>query len=266
MKRLFDFLYRHRETGLFLALEIVSIWLLIVYNRRYNASFLNSGNKLAASVSQVSGSISNYFLLAETNEQLVDENEQLLRELTLLRQKPLSYRDTIGRFSITRAKVVNNTFSRSMNYITISAGERDSIKTGMGVIAASGVVGQVKSVSKNFATVYSLLHPNLMVSSIIRRTNTKATVQWDQKNYGKASLKYIPRHVSIEKGDTIVTSGFNSVFPEDILIGVIEEFDLSEEMTFYEAKVKLATDFTSLKNLYVINDLLKNEKDSLQHP
>ena len=56
------------------------------------------------------------------------------------------------------------------------------------------------------------------------------------------------------------------MFPEDILIGVIEEFDLSEEMTFYEAKVKLATDFTSLKNLYVINDLLKNEKDSLQHP
>lgn len=249
-----------------MVLEILSIWLLIVYNRRYNASFLNSSNELAASIFQVSNNVSGYFQLAEINEKLVNENEKLLQQLTLLKQKPLSYKDTIGRFSITRANVINSTFSRSINYITISAGERDSIEPGMGVISSSGVVGQVKSVSKNFATVYSLLHPNLLVSSLIKRTNTKATVQWDQEDYDKASLKYIPRHISIKKGDTIVTSGFNSVFPENILIGVIEEFELSEEMTFYEAKIKLATDFTSLKNLYVINDLLKNEKDSLQYP
>ena len=266
MRRLLVLLHKLREIGLFLVLEIVSIWLLIVYNGRYNASFLNSSNELAASVSQLSGNVFNYFQLAEINEELVNENEKLLQELTLLKQKPPSDRDTIRRFSITRAKVVNSTFSRSMNYITISAGKNDSIRPGMGVISARGIVGQVKSVSKNFATIYSLLHPNLLVSSVVKRTNTKATVQWDQEDYSKASLKYIPRHVPIKRGDTIVTSGFNSVFPENILVGVVEEFDLSEEMTFYNAKIKLATDFTSIKNLYVINDLLKNEKDSLQYP
>ena len=61
-----------------------------------------------------------------------------------------------------------------------------------------------------------------------------------------------------------MTSGFNSVFPENILVGIVDELNLEEHMTFYEAKVKLATDFTSLYHVFVIKDLLKEEKDSLQ--
>ena len=264
MRRLLDFLYERREIGLFLILEIVSIWLLIGYNRRYNATFLNSSNELAATVSKKSNDISYYFELAEVNERLIRENQGLRQELSLKNQEPFTKLDTINRFLITSSKVVSNTFNRDVNFLTITGGLQNEIKPGMGVISADGVVGQVKSVSNHFATVYSLLHPNLLLSSRIERTNTKATVQWDQESYDKASLKYVPRHIKIKKGDTVVTSGFNSVFPQGVLVGVIDEFGISEEMTFYEAKIKLSTDFTSLSNVYVIQDLLKEEKDSIQ--
>ena len=172
--------------------------------------------------------------------------------------------DTIDRFEVIGAKVINNTYDRNMNFLTIEAGKQDSLDAGMGVISAFGVVGQINSVSKNFATVYSLLHPNLLVSSKVKRTNTKCTVQWDQSDYAHASLKYIPRHIKLKVGDSIVTSGFNSVFPESVSIGVIEEFELDEHTTFYDAKVRLSTDFTSLYHVFVIKDLLKKEKDSLE--
>jgi len=263
MQRLLDFLYERREIAIFLGLEILSIWLLVEYNNRYNASFFNSSNEVAASVSQTSNNISDYFKLSEINEQLMKENELLQEQLRKLKSHPSSFADTVNRFKVIGAQVIGNTFDRSTNFITIAAGRKDSIEVGMGVISSMGVVGQVKAVSKNFSTIYSLLHPSLLISSKVKRTNTKSTVQWDQTDYSYASLKYVPRHVKLQKGDSIVTSGFNSVFPEDILVGFVDAITLEDHMTFYEARVKLATDFTSLHYVFVIRDLLKQEKDSL---
>ncbi len=263
MQRLLDFLYQQRELAVFIGLEILSAWLLINFNNRYNASFLNSSNEAAASLTQTSNNISDYFRLTEVNQQLMQENQQLQHELRLLRSEKTSYLDTIDQFMVVGARVINNTFDRGTNYITISAGRKDSIAVGMGVISSFGVVGQVKSITNNFATIYSLLHPKVLVSSKVKSTDTKCTVQWDQEDYDRASLKFIPRHIKLTEGDSIVTSGFNSVFPEGILIGIIDELNLEEHMTFYEAKLKLATDFTSLYQVFVIKDLYKPEKDSL---
>ncbi|MEM7297752.1 MAG: rod shape-determining protein MreC [Bacteroidota bacterium] len=263
MQRLLDFLYQRREIGIFLVLEILSIWLLVQYNNRYNATFFNSSNNLAASVSQTSEDVSNYFELTEINAQLMLENAKLQQELRQLQTDPYSSLDTIDRYQVIGAKVISNTFDRGANFLTISTGTKDSVEAGMGVISPFGVVGQVKSVSKNFATVYSLLHPNLLVSSKVKKSETKCTVQWDQADYDRASLKYIPRHIDLKKGDSIVTSGFNSVFPENLMVGIVDEINLEEHMTFYEAKIELTTDFTSLYQVFVIKDLLKPELDSL---
>ena len=192
------------------------------------------------------------------------ENQALQQQLRMLRTEKLSFLDTVDQFEVIGARVINNTFDRSMNFVTISAGRKDSVAVGMGVISSLGVVGQVKSVTENFATIYSLLHPKVLISSKVKRTDTKCTVQWDQEAYDRASLKYIPRHIKLKEGDSIVTSGFNSVFPENVLVGIVDEMNLEEHMTFYDAKVKLATDFTSLYQVFVIKDLLKQEKDSLQ--
>ncbi|WP_462254013.1 rod shape-determining protein MreC [Ekhidna sp.] len=266
MQRLLDFLYQQREVAVFIGLEIVSAWLLVNFNNRYNASFLNSSNEVSASVTQTSNDVSDYFKLTDINEQLMLENARLQQELRLLRTDKYAFIDTVDQYRVIGARVINNTFDRGANFITISAGRKDSISVGMGVISSFGVVGQVKSVTNNFATIYSLLHPKLLVSSMLKRTDTKCTVQWDQETYDRASVKYIPRHIKLQEGDSIVTSGFNSVFPDNILVGVVDELNLEEHMTFYEAKLKLATDFTSLYQVFVINDLLKSEKDSLELP
>ena len=263
MQRLLDFLYQQREIGIFLGLEILSVWLLVNYNNRYNASFFNSSNSAVASIAQTSDNVSDYFELATINEQLMQENERLQQEISRLQTQQGAFIDTLDRYQVIGTQVIANTFDRSVNFITIAAGRKDSIAVGMGVISPLGVVGQVKAVSENFSTIYSMLHPKLLVSGKVKRTDTKCTVQWDQQDFYHAALKYIPRHVKVEVGDSIVTSGFNSVFPESVMIGVVSEIELDEHMTFYAAKIKLATDFTSLYHVFVIKDLLKDEKDSL---
>jgi len=40
-----------------------------------------------------------------------------------------------------------------------------------------------------------------------------------------ATLKDIPKHVQLAKGDTLVTSAFSAIFPEGILVGIVDKFD-----------------------------------------
>ena len=79
-----------------------------------------------------------------------------------------------------------------------------------------------------------------------------------------ADLMYVPRHIKIFKGDTVVTSGYNAVLPENIPIGVIDDFWINENETFYHIKVKLATDFRTISYVYVIKNSFSAEKDSLE--
>ncbi|HQG68560.1 MAG TPA: rod shape-determining protein MreC, partial [Paludibacteraceae bacterium] len=68
-----------------------------------------------------------------------------------------------------------------------------------------------------------------------------------------ASLTDIARHVPIKMGDTLVTSGLTTTFPEGIPVGTIENFNLKESDAYYEIKVKLATNFRTLSYVKVID-------------
>lgn len=264
MGKLLDFLYRRRTGAIFIFLEIVCFWLLVSFNQRQNADFLNSSNSLSAQVSTTSQNVSDYFDLVAINEQLMRENEFLQSRINKSNPNNDSIFQYAQGYQIVGARVIGNTSRRATNFLTISGGSDLGISPGMGVVSGLGVVGQVKSVSKNYATVYSLLHPKMLISSVVKKTQTKCTVQWDQEKYDEASLKYVPRHINLQVGDTVVTSGFNSVYPSNVGVGIVSELNLEEHMTFYEAKVKLSVDFTSLPSVFVVIGTESVEIDSLE--
>ncbi len=264
MQKLLYYLYRFRTFGLFLLLEVVCAWLIISYNNRQNASFLNSSNFIIASINTLSNNTSDYFDLSRVNEELIEENLRLRRELSKYSLGTAISDTTEALYEWNKARVINNTYRRSLNYITINAGSDNGVKPGMGVVSSKGVVGQVKSVSSNFATVTSLLHRNLLISSIVKGSSTLCTVQWDGGSPREATLKYVPRHIALTVDDEVVTSGFNAVFPAGFAIGKVSEVNLSNNDVFYSAKIALEVDFSSLSNVYLVENILKIEQDSLE--
>ena len=58
-------------------------------------------------------------------------------------------------------------------------------------------------------------------------------------------------------------SGYNSVFPENLLIGFIDDFG-PENASFYDIDVKLSNDFSNLAFVYVIKNSLKEERIELE--
>jgi rod shape-determining protein MreC len=67
----------------------------------------------------------------------------------------------------------------------------------------------------------------------------------------------------LQKGDTIVTSSYSYIFPENLMAGTVMELIPSPSGTLNKAKIRFATDFSSLKNVYVIHHTSKAEIDSL---
>ena len=160
--------------------------------------------------------------------------------------------------------MINNSVERFKNFITINKGTLEGIEPGMAVISSAGAIGKVKSVSDHYAVLISLLNTDEFTSSMIKRTNHFGSINWDGKDPLYSQLNFIPRHANPTIGDTVVTSGFNAVFPEGILVGVIEEVSLGPEAQFFDIKVKLAQDFSKLAFVEVIRSNLLAEIDSLQ--
>ena len=276
MERLFLFFYQYRAFFTFLVLEVVCAWLIIENNQYQGAQFFNSSNSAIASLNNFSQGVREYFLLRNINSTLAQENAELRSKLEAYNQKrflgsPVG-RDSaavdsavIKQYDFVSAKVVANTVHRFTNYITINKGSVDGVAPGMAVISPLGAVGKIKTVSKHYSVVTSILHIDVHVSVLLKRTGYFGTAQWNGRDPDLVQLKYIPTHVKPEKGDTVVTSGYNAIYPEGIMMGVIEEVQKNETL-FYDLTVRLSQDFRKLAYVEVVRNHLKNELDSLQAP
>lgn len=168
-------------------------------------------------------------------------------------------------FHFIAAKVINNSTNRANNFLTINKGSKVGIAKEMGVIGQNGVVGVVKDVSENFSTIISLLHRSMRVSAKIKRNNFVGSLRWEGTQPDRAILNDIPKHVHVEKGDTILTSGYSSFFPQDVMLGVVIEEPRSDQgSNFYKIDIALSTSFNSIQYVYVVDYIRKEEKKELE--
>jgi rod shape-determining protein MreC len=214
--------------------------------------------------------IKDYLSLRSENRMLAEENARLYNRLgsSFSQQAPDSVYigDSVKpkHYLFITAKVVNNTVNKQFNFITLDKGSLDGIAPEMAVIGSEGIIGVVKSVSKNYSSVLSVLNRDFMVSARIKSNGYFGPLSWNGDNTEYATLVDIPHHVKITPGDTVITSGFGGIFPEGHHIGVIADFHLKGG-NYYVIRVKLSTDFRKLNYVQVIRNFAKNETDSLDN-
>ena len=281
MKKLLAFLVAKRHWILFILCEIIS-FLLIYRNNAYQRNvMLSSANTITASISSVSHRFFSYFDLQRVNQELMERNKVLEMEVIRLHDRIQTMeRDSVGfqkiflkdtvindlfydydyQFEYIPVGVVKNSTALMRNYITINKGYRDGIRPDMGVVSPLGVTGIVTTVKKNFSVVLSLLNTKFNVSGKVLNSNYSGSLSWDGVDTQYAYLKELPTYATFQVGDTVVTSGYSSIFPPGILIGVVESYNKQRDDNFYSLKVRLATDFQSLSVLFVIRNKMQEEQ------
>ena len=271
MGELVDFFTRSRHFILFVLLEILCFYFIINSSNYWSATYFNTSNRYAAQLLEWSNAANQYASLRKVNTDLALENQRLNAQLTQLLQSkpaaPAAYQaDSVfaNRYKFTVAKVVNNTTQFANNYITIDKGSDDGLMPGMAVISPTGVVGKVKVCSPHFSYVISILHSEFFVSSKLLKANDIGPAKWDGRDPHLIKLMDISRYKPVTKGDSVVTSEFNSTFPPGILVGRVRSVGVQPNQTFHDITLNLATDFSNLAFVYVIENRLRGEQEQLE--
>ncbi len=258
---------------LFIFLEVISLVFVFNYNSFQRSKFLNSSNRISAGFYNSVSSVLQYFELGKVNEQLSAENARLH---TLLQ---FSFPDTSdftqseayrklaedSLFAFTPAKIINNSVNKQQNYLTLNKGRKDGVEPDQGIISTDGIVGVVTAVSESFSMGLSLLNPRWNVSAKLKESGFYGSLAWSGEDYQFADLLEIPFHVEIAVGDSVVTSGYSAIFPEGLMIGVIEDFSQPEGENYYKIKVRLSTNFKSIRHVEVIENRKKEELEQLEN-
>jgi rod shape-determining protein MreC len=294
MQRLVQLLLKYRAFLVFGLMELFCFWMIVNFNSFQSSAYFTSSNSVAGNVADITSTMSSYFSLGDANDELAEKNaslqsendqlkeaidqyhelaiknELLQRELILIKDDTL---ETLQSFKIRLheaknylpARVIKNSTISRNNYLTLNKGRQDGIEINMGVVSNSGIVGRVVSVSANFCLVKSLLSKNYKVSIQFTKQKTYGSLVWNNNNeefVGK--LETIPRHLETFIGDTIVTSGYNAVFPEGIMVGTVKNASISDHQTWYDITIDLTTDFKSLYYVYVVRDPNNPERKELE--
>ena len=262
MRNLLNFLFRYNHCIVFVLLQGVSFLLLFSFNNYQHSRFFTSANAFVGKIYEVTRAVTGYFDLQRQNEVLMERNIWLEQQL-LLADKRLKEMEeasttswpaetTTTMFLSYKAGVIKNSLNRADNYITLNQGSLAGIKPDMGVIGPNGVVGIVYKTSPHYSLVISLLSSKSNLSCKIAGNEYFGFLQWEGGDSRYAYLKDLPRHAEFAIGDTIVTSGFSTVFPQGMMVGVIEEANDTNDGLSFLLKIKLATDFGKLRNVHVL--------------
>lgn len=264
MKTLFRFIVKYQFVILFLVLETFSFWLLSRHTYYQKSKIESVTISFSGYTNEKISNVRNYFRLKTTNETLAQENLELRKQLAILAQKNEVLNDlqreivVDSLYRYTPAKIINNSVNKRYNYLTLNKGSNAGIEPEMGVISQNGIIGIIVGVSPNYSTVISLLNIDLKLSAKLSKSNHFGSLYWEGGNYREVTLNDIPQHVPIAIGDTVSTSGFSSIFPENVPIGVISSFT-AKGSNFYRIRVKLFKDFKGLYNVWIVSNEHKQE-------
>ena len=268
MQQILFFLIRNKNFLLSLFLFLISFALTIQSHSFHKNKFINSANFFSGGIYSIKNNITDYFNLIEENNILLEENARLRMHLGSFSElssiNNIDSTKSFSKFQFETAKVINNSYSKSKNILTLDKGSQSGIAIDMGVISSNGLIGIIKNTSAKYATVQSILNINSQINAKLKNSNHFGSLIWNTKDPNIVQLIDIPRLAPIIVGDTIITGGKSTIFPEGVLVGTIYSSIINEDKNSYTINIKLFNDMTSLKHVYIINNKDTEEIKTLE--
>ena len=104
---------------------------------------------------------------------------------------------------------------------------------------------------RHYSIVLPILNSKSSISCKVKGSDSFGFLEWRGGDPCRAELLDVPYHAQISQGDTIVTSGYSAVFPQNVMVGTVSSIE--ERRSEYTLKVvlDLAVDFSDLGWVYV---------------
>jgi rod shape-determining protein MreC len=208
----------------------------------------------------------NYFYLRgvrQENRELRDQIEQLQIEQVRMKQDAdqahrlqslLGFKEQFIAKTLA-AQVIGSSGSEQSRTVTIDRGSRDGVQSEMAVISATGVVGKVISVFKSTAQVLLINDQQSGVGTILEQSRLQGVLKG--KSSGELVIDKIMLDEEVKRGDRVLTSGGDQIFPKGLIIGNVDKVEKGPE--FLQVTVRPTAALNRLEEVLVI--VKKEERD-----
>ena len=258
------------SAAIFIAMEIAALNMLHNNASLQGIWLSRISHKVMGVLWGGSETIRHYFSLGRENKALAEENyllrQSLLRYVSDEQEAVLDAKTApevpLNGYTYIPAEIVKVSRNKQHNYILISKGTEDGVTSGSGIITARGAIGIVDATGRHHSYALSFMNSDISISARLGDEGAVGPLVWDGLHSDGAILKEIPLHFRFEPGDTVYTSGYSSIFPPDIPLGVAGEAKVINGAT-NEIKVKLLQDFTALRYVTVVYNTERPEMEAL---
>ncbi|HON19193.1 MAG TPA: rod shape-determining protein MreC [Salinivirgaceae bacterium] len=270
MRNLIRLIQQYHLIILFLVLEFFAFLILVTHNPYQRSEFTSFALSITGSLFEKIEKVHNYLNLAKNNERLARENAQLKNSLLLsFKSNQITYkelRDSVlqRNWTFIDCNIIFNSTNKQQNILIVDRGTKHGVTQEMGIMTEKGVIGIIQTASLNYSNALSLLNTQVSISAKLKKTNHVGILRWDGSSTKYCYLYDLPNHLTINNGDTIVTSGYSTLFPPGVPIGFVEDFDSGENPNFFRIKVHLFEDFGSLSTAYIVKNHFKTEIEKLK--
>lgn len=254
--------------AVFIILEVAAVLMLSNNSQIQRLWIARISHGFMASTWGATQSVSNYFSLKKQNDALALENDRLQR-LVRRYESALSAKDSLMRpqmddgFNYIPATIIKSSTNSQHNYLIIDKGSDDGVIRNSGIITSQGVIGIIDAVSAHYSYAISFLNTELFISARLGNSGAVGPLAWDGISSDGAILKEIPLQFKFAPGDTVYTSGYSTIFPPDIPIGVAGESKIINGAT-NEIKVKLFQDHKALKYVTIVSNTRSEEIEAIE--
>ncbi len=201
----------------------------------------------------------------EDNERLQLDNTRLREETRSLRAQArenerlrdlLQLRQRLGGDSISAEVVAKDIspFFRVLR-IRVDRGVRDRVHTGMPVVSAQGLVGQIRRVSGRHSDVLLTVDQESAIDVTVQRTGARGMLRGTgESNRYLSRIQYLQRSDEVEVGDEVYTSGLGRRFPASILIGRVTRVERQDFGLYQQVEVRPSVDFSALEEVLILTE------------
>ena len=232
------------------------IWLLVgvscvVFDARYHAlEGLRSGfslllqpvRQVMRAPSDVAAELGGFFtrhrllqkerdaLLIERAKLLVSANaaQELARENSELRA--LLQLQTRPHQQVVHAALLYQGHDWFAQRITLDQGAGAGLHSGLPVVDAAGLVGQVSRVYPGSSEVTLVSNPEQLTPVFVERTGQRGLAAGS--GHGQLELRYMPAQTDIRTGDRLLTSGIDRVYPAGIPVARVSRVSRSQSSPY----------------------------------
>ncbi|MDG2153732.1 MAG: rod shape-determining protein MreC [Crocinitomicaceae bacterium] len=229
------------------------------------SNYFTTASSFSGTLFEIEHSITKHFNLEENNRNLQLENIKLRAKvpsfLYELKKDSISVQDTIHQqqYYYIPATIINSTTTKRNNFFTLNAGKTQGISRGMGVFSSNGVVGIVHAASSHFSIVKSVLTSDINIDVMIEKNGAFGLLKWDGKNSNTGEISGITNDIKIPIGSNVISRGGSGIFPKGLRVGKVSAVRPIEGKSVWGIEIRFSEKYASLQNVYVINNLFRNE-------